>query len=622
MAARPGLAPTLVGADPGLGPDGQGVRIPRIGRAGVVERIEAIWALAGVAKLRAPLPRPARPVVSFVAPVFDAPPDFLDALLASFRDQGAGAELILSDDGSASPTTLAWLDAHAAAPGVRVLRAARNRGIAAATNAGLAAARGDWVGLVDHDDALAPHALDQLRRALADAPQAVFIYTDEAIADAALRPVGAFFKPAFDPVLLSGMNYVNHLSLYRRDRLLALGGLREGFHGSQDYELVLRYCRGLEAGQIVHLPYPAYVWRQRPDSVSHAQLEAATDAARRALAEHMGAVAPGAAAVPATLLPNLHRVRLSRARPAISAVIPNRDSPELLGRLLEDLETRTDRPPEETVIVDNGTTDPRTLALYAARRDRADFRLDLRPEPFNFARMVNRGVTLARGEAILLLNNDLSALEPGWLDEMVECLAYPGVGVVGARLLYPDRSIQHAGVILGLGGLAGHWHYKARETETGPMGRLAVRNGMTVVTGACMLVTRACWEAVGGMDETRFAVAYNDVDFCARARGLGFGVVWTPFATLLHHESASRGSDLLGEKRERFRREKAALAALHGTASFVDPCFSPWWSRWQSRPRPAARGELASPRHFHGMAAWPAWSAPAEDDRADDQAMR
>lgn len=606
IAAHPGLVPDLIGPDPGLEAGGLEMRLPAIGRTGLREHLSAIWASAALEAARAPLPAPEGIAISFVVPVYNAPKAHLDALLASFRTQAAGAELILSDDGSTRTETGAWLDAAAGLPGVAVLRHDRNRGIAAATNAGLAAARGTWVGLVDHDDALAPHAVDRLRRALGAAKAVQFLYTDEVIADAALQPVGGFWKPAFDPVLLSGVNYVNHLSLYRRERLLALGGLREGFHGSQDYELVLRYCRGLGAGEIVHLPYPAYLWRQRADSVSHAQLDTATGAARRALAEHIGAVAGGASAGPATLLPDLHRVRFAAPpRPAVSAIIPNRDSPELIGTLLEHLHGRTDGPPAETIVIDNGTTDARTLALYRAWEGRPGFRLEMRPEPFNFARMVNRGAALARGEALLLLNNDISMLEPDWLDEMTDCLAYPGTGIVGARLLYPDRSLQHAGVILGHGGLAGHWHYKARETETGPMGRLAVRNGMTVVTAACMLVTRACWQATGGMDEARFAVAYNDVDLCVRARALGFGVVWTPFATLLHHESATRGRDLYGAKAARFREEKAALAALHGTAEVEDPCYSPWWSRWHSRPRLQRRETLPGPRHFHGMADWP-----------------
>jgi GT2 family glycosyltransferase len=250
-------------------------------------------------------------------------------------------------------------------------------------------------------------------------------------------------------------------------------------------------------------------------------------------------------------------------------------------------------------------------ALYARWTRTRPFRAEIREESFNFARMVNRGVAMAQGDAILLLNNDVSVMEPDWLDEMIACLAYPGAGIVGAKLLYPNRTIQHAGVILGLGGLAGHWFYKAAETEPGPMGRLAVRNSMTVVTAACMLITRACWEDTGPLDEERFAIAYNDVDFCARASARGHGVIWTPFATLFHHESASRGSDMYGEKLRRFKGEQASLSERHGTARFDDPCYNPWLARHRSRPRFQALGTLPEPRHFHGF---PVPAAPFRTD--------
>lgn len=604
LARSPGLSVSLVGRDPGLARSVSRLSLPAIGRPGLEGQLARIWQMAACEEALAPLPAPPGPELSFLCPVFDAEPAWLDTLLESFRGQARAAELILADDGSTRADTAHWLAAHDGEPGLRILRSRENRGIAHATNRALAAARGDWVGLVDHDDALAPHAVARIRRALAGAPGTLFLYTDEVIADAQMRPVSTFLKPAFDPLLLSGVNYVNHLALYRRDRLAALGGLREGFEGSQDYELVLRYCRGLEAGRIRHLPYPAYVWRQRAESVSHAGRERATDRARAALEEHLGALAGPVRAEPA-LRTDLHRPRFREApRPRVSVVIPNRDSFALVSRVLEDLERRTDYPDLETIVVDNGSTDPRVLELYEARAGRPDFRAEVRPAPFNFAAMANRGAALARGDAVLLLNNDVSVIEPGWLAEMVECLAYPGTGIVGARLLFPDRRLQHAGVVLGAGGLAGHWCYRAAEDDPGPMGRLGLRNAMSAVTGACMLVTRACWENLGGMDAERFAVAYNDVDLCARAREAGYTVAWTPFATLFHHESASRGSDLVGEKARRFQREKEALAARHGTRSFSDPAMSPWHARYQSFPRLVLPERLPESRSFLGMP-WP-----------------
>ncbi len=600
LAARPGLTANLIGPDPGLSRAVGRLRLPSVGRPGLAQQLGRIWEMAALEASLDPLPAPEAPEISFLVPVHDAAPAWLDALLASFQAQGPGAELVLADDGSKNPETAFWLATHDRVPGLTILRSRENGGIAHATNRALAAARGRWVGLVDHDDALAPHAVDRLRRTLAANPEALFLYTDEVIADADLAPVSAFWKPAFDPILLSGVNYVNHLSLYRRDRLAAMGGLRDGFHGSQDYDLVLRYTRGLDAERILHLPYPAYIWRQRAESVSHAAGSRAVENARRVLAEQVSTLI-GPARIEPALLDDLHRPRFPEApRPKVSVVIPNRDSHALISRVVADLRERTDYPDLEIVVVDNGTTDPRVLALYEREAARGGFRYDIRPAPFNFAAMTNRGVELATGEALLLLNNDISVIDPGWLDEMVECLAYPGAGIVGARLLFPDGSLQHAGVVLGLGDLAGHWHYKARAEEPGPMGRLAVRGSMTVVTGACMLVTRACWEAVGGMDAERFAVAYNDVDLCARAREAGWGVIYTPFACLYHHESASRGSDIVGEKARRFQREKAALAARHATTARVDPCYSPWWSRFQSRPRVVVGERLPAARSFLG----------------------
>ncbi|MGF1446560.1 MAG: glycosyltransferase family 2 protein [Pikeienuella sp.] len=601
LARNPGTVANLIGPDPGLLRSVPRLRLPKIGAPGLADHLSQIWELAAIEASVDPLPPPGGPVLSVLTPVYNAKAAWLDALLASVEAQGPGIELILADDGSSEPETMLWLARHRRRPGLTVLRARENCGVAAATNRALAAARGHWVAFVDHDDALAPHALDRIRRAVAEAPNALFLYTDEVIADAALKPVSAFWKPAFDPVLLSGVNYVNHLSVFKRDRLAALGGLRPGFEGSQDYELLLRYTRGLAPEQIRHIPYPAYLWRQHAASLSHAGRDRAVAAARRALTEHFGTLIGPSAAGPAHL-PDLHRIDFPKARrPKVSVIIPNKDSYVLIERVLHDLVERTAYPELELIVVDNGSTDPRVPALYRRFAARCGLRFEIRPAPFNFAAMVNRGAQLATGDALLLLNNDISVIAPGWLDEMAQCLSYPGTGIVGARLLFPDDSLQHAGVILGLGGYAGHWFYRARPDEPGPMGRLAVRNGMSVVTGACMLVSRACWRHLGGMDARRFAVAYNDVDFCARARAGGFGVVWTPFATLYHHESASRGSDLVGEKARRFEGEKTALAELHRTGDHLDPSFSPWWSRHQSRPRLVVGDALPAPRSFGGL---------------------
>lgn len=204
--------------------------------------------------------------------------------------------------------------------------------------------------------------------------------------------------------------------------------------------------------------------------------------------------------------------------------------------------------------------------------------------PFNFARAINKGLSLATGEHVLVLNNDIEVIEPSWLKEMVSCLSFAGTGIVGAKLLYPNGRIQHAGVITGFGGLAGHWYLNKNRNFGGPLNRLHLRNSMTCVTGAAMLVSGECARTVGAWDEASFAVAYNDVDYCLRAYKAGFNIVWTPFACLYHHESASRGSDLVGERRARFEREKENLRRLHGTQTFADPAINPAYDRRHSDP--------------------------------------
>ena len=530
------------------------------------------------------------PFISFVVPVFNAKPRYLNDLLASFQLQlksGAACELVLSDDGSTAPATRAWLARHGSDEGLRVLRSQTNGGIAEATNRGVAVARGDWIGFLDHDDALSPFAAALIAQTLAQHADCQFLYTDEIIADERLRPVDCFLKPAFDPILLSGVNYINHLAVYRRARLLEIGGLRTGFEGSQDYDLVLRYTAGLEDKTILHLPYPAYLWRRSGAAYSIQFRQQAIAAARRALAEHYaGMGAP--AAVGEACVADLHRLRfdqLAEDWPLVSVIIPSRDRFDLISKILNGLMQETDYPRLEIIVVDNGSTDPEVLDLYARhRRSTPGFRAMVFEEPFNFSRSVNRGLATASGSMLLILNNDVEVLESDWLKEMVSCMRYDGAGVVGAKLLYPDRSLQHAGVIVGFGDLAGHWFVGTPSDFPGPMGRLWVRQQFSAVTGACMLVSGACVQAVGHFDEDDFAIAYNDIDFCLRARAAGYKVLWTPFASLVHHESATRGSDVVPEKIERFQREQANLRRRHATHVHEDRAVNPWLSKDRSIP--------------------------------------
>ncbi len=525
--------------------------------------------------------------LSIVVPVYNPPARYLDDVLASFRRQDmAGVELILSDDASTSAETRAWLKARHGEPYVKIVLNANNQGIAVTTNAGLSVAEGAWVALLDHDDLIAPFALKMIWGAFQQNPQAQFLYTDELVVDDRLRPTGYMLKPAYDPVLLSGVNYINHFSIYRRKRLEQIGRLRLGFEGSQDYDLVLRYLDGLPDDAVLHLPYPAYWWRRTGQTYSRQFLDRATASARRSLTERYSGA--GAMEVEPAITPTLHRVVFGRgdAPPAkVSIIIPTKNAHALVSRVLSDIYEKTDYPNFEVIVVDNGTTDAAVLSLYETmRRRHANFSAHVETEAFNFSRSVNKGFALATGDHVLLLNNDVEVIEPGWLTEMVSCLDYDGVGIVGAKLLFPNGTLQHAGVIVGFGGLAGHWFLGKPRNFGGPMNRLHIRASMACVTGAVMLISGACRARVGDFDDINFAVAYNDVDYCVRAYKHGFRSVWTPFATLYHRESVSRGSEKSAANRVRFEMEKANLKRVHDTAAFMDPAISPMYSRNHSTP--------------------------------------
>jgi GT2 family glycosyltransferase len=526
--------------------------------------------------------------LSVVVPVYNAPPRYLDDLVESFEAQGEeGTELILSDDGSTSPETQQWYDARHTKDNIRFVLNEHNGGIAAATNAGLSHARGQWVAFLDHDDVVAPHAFKLIRHTLEQNPDANFLYTDELVVDDTLKPTGVMLKPAYDSVLLTGVNYINHFSIYRHSRLREIGYLRTGYDGSQDYDLLLRYLEGLPEESVLHLPYPAYWWRRNGRTYSRKFMDAATTNARKALTERFDRQQQ-TIEIEGTLTKTLHRVIFEPPHdwPKVSIVIPSKDNFDLISRILNDLFEKTDYPNFEVLVVDNGSTSQAVLDLYERyRRTQPHFSAIVAPEAFNFSRSVNRGMNAATGEHYLILNNDVEVIEPGWLREMVSCLAFERTGIVGAKLLFSNNKMQHAGVVVGFGGLAGHWYMNKPREFGGPMNRLHVRNSMTCVTGAVMLISGDCLRKIGLFDEENFAVAYNDVDYCLRAYKAGFRIVWTPFACLYHHESLSRGSDKSGERRKRFDQEKENLRRAHATQTFTDRALNPAYSRDKSDPR-------------------------------------
>jgi GT2 family glycosyltransferase len=492
------------------------------------------------AALRAAVERlPYRPLVSLLMPVYDVKEEWLRAALDSVATQlYAGWELCVVDDGSTAPHIRPILERAARAdPRIKLSALERNRGICGASNAALALATGEYVGLLDHDDALTEDALAEVVTRLNADPALDLLYSDHDIKDARGRRVRPFFKPGWSPDLLLSMNYITHFAVARRALVERAGGFREGFEGSQDYDLLLRVTELTD--RIAHIPRPLYSWGQAPTSVvanPRGKLYA-HEAGRRALADALsrrgidGEVQDGYGG------PYRYRVRRRVAgTPVVTIVIPTRDNRRLLARCLAGLETRTAYRAIEILVVNNQSRDPETVRFLGRLRHRV---IDY-PHAFDFARINNLAAKQARGDYLLFLNDDTEALEPTWLDAMLEHAQRPEVGAVGARLLFPNRTIQHAGVVVGIQGKAGHafWGIPAEHPGYYDLARV-VRN-VSAVTAACLMTRRAVFQEVGGFDEA-FAVSYNDVDLCLRLRERGYLVVYTPYAVLTHHQSASRG---------------------------------------------------------------------------------
>jgi GT2 family glycosyltransferase len=494
-----------------------------------------------------------QPTISVAVPTYNPPAGFFDEMLRSVLAQTyAHWELCIADAGT-EPQVRAALDCLASAePRIRSVTLAENRGIAGNTNAAVALATGDYVAFLDHDDTLAPFALAEVAAAINQYPDADLIYSDEDKLDEAGRRVDPTFKPDWSPDLLRTHNYVCHLLVLKRTMLEQLGGLRSGFDGAQDYDLVLRATE--VARQIVHVPKVLYHWRLHPQSTAQntASKQYLVEAGRQALAEHLERCGE-AAGVQVAARPGEYRVvyQLPR-RPLVSVLIPNRDSAQMLGRCVESLDA-SGYGNIEILILENGSTQDDTLTFYRQLEQRGA-RVIAWSRPFNYAAINNFGAARARGEVLLFLNNDIEATNPDWLEALVTHAVRPQIGAVGAKLLYADGSIQHAGVVLGMGGVAGHVHRRFPGDSEGYLGRLRRVQNVAALTGACLMTRRDVFERVGGFDE-RFVLAYNDVDYAMQVRALGYRVLWTPEAELYHLESKTRGYEDDAVKQERFRRE-------------------------------------------------------------------
>lgn len=479
------------------------------------------------------------PTISLLVPVFDPPADILEATIASVLAQRSSRwQLVLVDDASRAAHVAEILARHAAGdPRITVHRRDANGGIAAATNDALARATGEFVAFLDHDDLLAPDAVGRCAEALA-AGDIDVLYTDQDTIDAGGRPVHTFHKPDWSPEYLRHVMYVGHLLVVRRGLAERLGGLDPTFDGVQDFEFALRL--GEATPRIAHLPEVLYHWRAVPGSVAAASgaKRGIDELQARAVQAHLDRCGIAARAAPHSRLPHRCVVTPRPAEgPRVSIVIPSRDRPDLIGPCLRSIFERTSWPDFEVVVVDTGTTDERALAILRSH----PVRVVEQPGPFNFSAANNRGAAAATGEILVFLNNDTTVVSPDWLGHLAFHLAAADVGAVGPLLVYPDGSVQHAGVVLGARGTADHVMRRFPADADGHAGSLSCPREVSAVTGACLAIRRESLARVGGWNEL-FATHYQDVDLCLRLRRAGLRCLFTPYVRLVHHESPSRGS--------------------------------------------------------------------------------
>jgi len=523
-----------------------------------------------------------RPKISIVTPVYDPEVAWIkaaiDSVLAQVYDNWG---LCLADASTKEDIKKCLLDYASKDPRIKVKFLDNNLGISANSNEAISLATGEYVAFLDHDDELSPDALYEVVKLLQDHPDADMIYSDEDKIDIRGNRSNPFFKPDWSPDVFLSYMYTCHLGVYRKKVLDGIGGFREGFEGSQDYDLTLRFVE--KAGRICHVPRVLYHWRTTPGSTA-TDLDKkgyAHTAGKKAITDYLGRNDIDAAVEDGAWPTSYHIKRKILYSPMVSIIIPTRDNADVLRRCVESIIRKADYKNFELIIVNNDSKNKETYDYFEELRDKNIARVLEYDHPFNFSAINNLAAKSARGDVLLFLNNDMEVINPGWLSAMLEHVQRKEVGAVGCKLLYPNGMVQHAGVVLGLTGgvlekgVAGHSHKWYVGPEHGYFGRVDLIQDVSAVTAACMMVRKDVFEEAGGFDEN-LTVAFNDVDLCLKIRQKGYLIVYTPYASLYHHESYSRGYEDTPEKIERFNEEVGLVRDRWGSVIDAgDPYYSP-----------------------------------------------
>lgn len=520
-----------------------------------------------------------KPLLSVIMPVCNTDPGLLKSTIESVLLQSYDHwELCIADDASTTPETLDVLRQYAVAEErINVVYQPQRGGIAMNTNAALALARGDYCVFLDHDDLLAPHALYEIAAVVVARPDLKLIYSDEDKIDEHGDRVDPHFKPDWNPDLLLAQNYICHLSAISRELLVQVGCCRAGYEGAQDHDLLLRVSKYISDSEVHHIPQVLYHWRMTAESTAStaSAKNYSTESGVAAVADYLESSGVSAT-VSAGKYPNTYRVHREVPDPApmVSIIIPTRDGLDILSQCISSIRERTAYPNYEIIVVDNRSVQEETLGFLRQINEEENIRVIPYHEEFNYSAINNFAVAQAKGSVITLLNNDIEVISPEWLCEMVANAIRPEIGCVGAKLLYKNNMVQHAGVILGIGGVAGHAHKYFDAEAAGYFSRLHLTQNMSAVTAACLTVEKQIFLSVGGLNENDLKVAFNDVDFCLGVRALGLKNLWTPYALLYHHESVSRGREDTQEKQIRFTSEALFMQKKWGKTLSCDPAYN------------------------------------------------
>lgn len=498
-----------------------------------------------------------QPLISVVIPVYNVKIDYLNDAIDSIKSQWyENWELLIVDDNSPNQDIKVFLENYEKSEKIKIKYLDANQGISLTSNIGIDMSKGEFVAFLDHDDTLPPFALYEVAKAINDNPQVEFIYSDEdKISEDGKLRFHPLFKPSWSEETFFSVMYPAHLRVFSKKILNEVGGHRKGFEGSQDYDLILRVEENIDKKSIIHIPKILYHWRAIPGStaLNYDEKTYARETSRKSLEEAVKRRGLDAT-IENGMAPDNFRLKFNiKNNPLVSIIIPVKDNIDDLRVCIESIEKKTQYSNYEILIVDNNSEKKESFDYFQEIYKK--HKVITYSKEFNYSAINNYAVKYAQGEHIVFLNNDTEVITPDWLSTMIEYSQLKGIGAVGAKLLYSDNTIQHAGVVLGIQGVAGHSHKYFDKDDYGYMNRLKVIHNVSAVTGACLVIKKSIFNEIGGFNESNLPVAFNDIDLCLRILEAGYRNVFTPYSILYHHESKSRGLEDTIDKQMRFKSE-------------------------------------------------------------------